>query len=77
MRRVYTLSLCQGHRTRISPAQVLPFASEETLSTLESNIASFGAVSERLQDGLTARQIVSQLLGSLEAPEQGFALTPR
>jgi molecular chaperone Hsp33 len=56
--------------------QVLPFATDETLSTLESNIASFGAVSERLQEGLSARQIVSQLLGSLEAPEQGFALTP-
>jgi molecular chaperone Hsp33 len=56
---------------------VLPFATEETLSTLESNIASFGAVSERLQEGLSARQIVSQLLGSLEAPEQGFALAPR
>lgn len=57
--------------------QVLPFASEETLTTLEGNIADFGAVSERLQSGLTARQITSQLLGSLEAPEEGFTLTPR
>lgn len=57
--------------------QVLPFASEETLRTLETNIAAFGTVSEKLQSGLTARQIASQLLGSLEAPEEGFALEPQ
>lgn len=58
-------------------AQVLPFASEETLTALEANITAFGSVSEQLQAGLTSRQICSKLLGDLAASEQGFSLTPR
>jgi len=57
--------------------QVLPFASEETLTALEKNLTGMKPVSQLLQDGLTPRQIASSLLGELEAPEDnGFSLTP-
>lgn len=58
--------------------QVLPFASEATVSELEANIAALPSVSEMLAQGLTARQICSKVLGSLESTtDEGFQLLPK
>lgn len=56
--------------------QVLPFASEETLSALEANLQALGPISELLQSGLSPRQITGRILGDLEAEGEGFSIIP-
>ena len=58
--------------------QVLPFASEETLQQLESNLSSVPSVTELLHQGLAPREITDRLLegiGYSEGPAS--SLHPR
>ncbi len=57
--------------------QVLPFASEETLSRLESNLAELPTVTEMLDKGLTPLDITEKLLAGLGMADGGFELTPK
>lgn len=41
-------------------AQVLPFCSEETLQILERNLGSLPSVTQLLNEGLTAQDIVNR-----------------
>lgn len=45
--------------------QILPFASEETIATLERIIPSLPSSTELVQEGLTAEQIAQRVLGEL------------
>ena len=58
-------------------AQVLPFASEETLQLLESNIAACPSVTELLQRGKSPRDIAERLLGGLGVSDGGPPIEPR
>lgn len=49
--------------------QVLPFASEETLTELEKNIGGLSSVTDMLHQGMTAKSITERILGSLGAEE--------
>lgn len=55
---------------------VLPFADEETLSTLEANVAAAGSVTAMLEGGASARDITDRLLAGLGAGDTGFNLVP-
>ncbi|CAK0779921.1 hypothetical protein CVIRNUC_004889 [Coccomyxa viridis] len=57
--------------------QVLPFASEETLSQLEQNISAAGSVTDMLHGGSTARDITARLLEGLGMSDASFSLQPR
>lgn len=57
--------------------QVLPFASEATLSQLEANLAELPAVTEMLDKGLTPRDITERLLHGLGMADGAFELTPK
>ncbi|CAL5221871.1 g4134 [Coccomyxa viridis] len=57
--------------------QVLPFASEETLSQLEQNVARCGAMTDMLHEGCTPRVITERLLHGLGVSDSGFSLHPR
>ena len=57
--------------------QVLPFASEETLSQLEANIGAAGSVTDMLHTGATPRDITQRLLNGLGVSDGGFSLQPR
>ena len=57
--------------------QVLPFASEETLSQLEQNISAAGSVTDMLHGGATARDITARLLEGLGVSNASFSLQPR
>ena len=57
--------------------QVLPFASEETLSQLEQNVARCGAMTDMLHEGYTPRDITLRLLQGLGVSDNGFSLHPR
>ncbi len=57
--------------------QVLPFASEATLSQLEANIAGCPSVTDMLHEGSDARGITARILAGLGVMDQGFSLTPR
>ena len=67
---------CQISCLRVSP-QVLPFASEETLSQLEQNIERCGAMTDMLHEGATPRDITERLLQGLGVSDGGFSLRPR
>lgn len=58
-------------------AQVLPFASEETLQLLERNIAACPSVTELLQRGESPRDIAERLLGGLGVSDGGPPIEPR
>jgi len=47
--------------------QVLPFASEETLSALERNIAALPSMTTMLSSGLTTTAITEKILASIGA----------
>lgn len=57
--------------------QVLPFASEETLSQLEQNIGSAGSVTDMLHEGASPKDITERLLHGLGVSDGGFSLQPR
>lgn len=57
--------------------QVLPFASEETLSQLEQNISAAGSVTDLLHGGATAHDITARLLEGLGISDASFSLQPR
>ena len=56
---------------------MLPFASEETLSQLEQNVARCGAMTDMLHEGCTPRDITERLLLGLGVSDSGFSLRPR
>lgn len=66
------LSACFKCRT----PQVLPFASEETLSRLERNISGLPNVTDMLHEGLSARDITGRLFEGLGVAESSFSLRP-
>lgn len=45
--------------------QLMPFASEETIRTLEENLGKITSVTKMLDDGMAPEEILSALLGSL------------
>lgn len=45
--------------------QLMPFASEETICTLEESLSKITSVTKLLDDGMTPEEILSALLGSL------------
>lgn len=57
------------HSALPPPPQVLPFASDETLTELEKNIGSLPSITEMLQQGLDARGISARILGELGCEE--------
>lgn len=57
--------------------QVLPFAEDETISQLETNVSKAGSMSKMLKDGLTPKEITDILLEGLGTGGEGFSLTPR
>lgn len=57
--------------------QILPFASEETLSTLEKNIMECSSMTELLHQGLDARGIAERLLRGLGMSENSFSMEPK
>jgi len=57
--------------------QVLPFASEETLSQLEQNIGGAGSVTDMLHQGASPKNITERLLHGLGISDGGFSLQPR
>lgn len=57
--------------------QVLPFASEATLSQLEANLADLPAVTEMLDKGMTPGDITERLLQGLGMADGAFELTPK
>ncbi len=59
--------------------QILPFCSEETLTTLEGNLAKLPSVTQMLNDGLTADDITDRILAGLvgELPPDRITLEPR
>ena len=61
---------------RVLP-QVLPFASEETLTQLEQNIQRCGAMTDMLHEGCSPREITERLLQGLGVSDGGFSLRPR
>lgn len=67
---------CKISQPRASK-QVLPFASEETLSQLEQNVARCGAVTDMLHEGCTPLDITERLLHGLGVSDSGFSLRPR
>ena len=56
--------------------QILPFASEETLTTLEKNIANSPSMTDLLHQGLSARDITERLLHGLGLSEAAFTMQP-
>ena len=66
----------EGGLTRGDNAQVLPFASEATLSRLEANIGSAGAVTDMLHAGAAPADIAAKLLDGL-GTSPGLSLVPR
>ena len=61
----------------MSFVQVLPFASEETLSQLEQNISACGSVTDMLHEGASPQDITARLLQGLGVASDGFSLLPR
>ncbi|KAG1675967.1 hypothetical protein FOA52_014211 [Chlamydomonas sp. UWO 241] len=59
--------------------QVLPFCTEETLTTLEANLAAMGSVTTLLNDGLSAADISDRILAGLtgELPPDVVVVTPK
>ncbi|MCP1110117.1 Hsp33 family molecular chaperone HslO [Ohessyouella blattaphilus] len=51
--------------------QLMPFASEETISTLEANIGKMNSVTQYLDEGMTPVELAQQVLGELELVVQG------
>ena len=49
--------------------QLMPFAAEETIATLEKNIAGLASVTSLLEEGLSAAEIAEKVLAGL-APEK-------
>ena len=58
-------------------AQVLPFATEATLSTLEANVANVPPVTEMLHAGETPIAITDRLLHGLGRASGATSLRPR
>ena len=57
--------------------QILPFASDETISALEKTIASLPSSTDLVQDGLSAQEIAQRVLGELgEKKELVTRITP-
>lgn len=56
--------------------QILPFASEETLDTLERNILACSSMTEMLHDGLSPQQITAKLFEGLGVAGQTFSMEP-
>ena len=57
--------------------QILPFASDETISALEKTIASLPSSTDLVQDGLSAQEIAQRVLGELgEKKELVTRVTP-
>ena len=67
---------CGGCLTRGDVSQVLPFASEATLSRLEANVGAAGAVTDMLHAGAAPADIAAQLLDGL-GTTPGLLLVPR
>ena len=56
--------------------QVLPFASDATLSTLEANIGALPSVTEMMHQGLSPRDITARLFDGIGVAESSFSLKP-
>eukprot|EP00884_Botryococcus_braunii_P007801 jgi/Botrbrau1/17021/Bobra.49_2s0077.1 len=57
--------------------QVLPFASDETITQLERNIGAAGSITEMMHSGLDASGITRRLFTGLGVAEASFSLQPR
>jgi len=57
--------------------QVLPFASEETLQRLETNIAAAPSITQMLHEGLAPRDIAARIFDGLDACDGGPPIVPR
>lgn len=56
---------------------MLPFASDEVLAQLESNLSGMPSVTSMLHEGLSVEDITAKLLTGLGAADGGFRLAPR
>lgn len=56
--------------------QILPYANESTLETLERNIAACPSVTDLLHEGLSAKDITEKLLHGLGVSENSFSMEP-
>lgn len=57
--------------------QVLPFAGEETLQQLETNLASMPSVTELLHQGLGPKAITEKLLAGIGVSPRATSMQPR
>ena len=56
--------------------QVLPFASDETISALERTIPSLPSTTDMIADGATAKEMAEKVLGELGTlPEVGLGFS--
>ena len=55
----------------------MPFASEETLTALERNIAALPSVTEMMHQGLSTVDITQRLFAGLGVADSTFSLEPK
>lgn len=56
---------------------MLPFASEETVAKLESNIASLPSVTDLMHKGLSPQAITERLFDGIGVADSAFSMEPR
>lgn len=56
--------------------QILPFASEETLATLEKNISNCSSMTDMMHQGLDAHQITERLLVDIGSSSGPSSIVP-